>query len=232
MSKNKSGLDKFFDNVSTYRNAYDQGVRSGKAGGIDTSVFCDPVKRAGYDAGLTRGREMRDGASNSGGSTLNYSYNSYDSGSSSGSGSSGCLSVILIVVVIFSVVLSRGANGGSRELSASENGGGQVVSADRHDHISSENSGGQVVSVNRRARISSEVNAVAFRRTPGYRNKPDNDVMSEIESGNNVVIVGGSVQVDGVVWWKVRWNNIEGWVAQNRSSGAKILEFSQYSDPK
>ncbi len=64
---------------------------------------------------------------------------------------------------------------------------------------------------------------VNLRRTPGYRNKPASDRITLIPAGAKVSILSGPAQADGLIWWYVAWNNQQGWMAENRASGAALL---------
>ncbi len=72
---------------------------------------------------------------------------------------------------------------------------------------------------------SSRVN---IRRAPGYLNKPDGDVLAQIQPGETVEILGWSVSVDNLIWWPIRYQSangtaVEGWIAESTESGVQIL---------
>lgn len=65
--------------------------------------------------------------------------------------------------------------------------------------------------------------AVNFRKTPGYQNKPASDRIALVPQGERLLIVDGPVEVDGLVWWNVEWQGQNGWMAETRASGGRIL---------
>lgn len=78
----------------------------------------------------------------------------------------------------------------------------------------------------RSATISHEIHMVSLRRTPGFLNKSDNDVIVEIPEGERVIIISGPSKADGLNWWYVAWNGYEGWMAERTASGKVILLFN------
>jgi hypothetical protein len=64
---------------------------------------------------------------------------------------------------------------------------------------------------------------VNLRATPGHLGKPAGDVLALLKPGNTVVIQGDASQADNLIWWRVRANGIEGWVAEATASGVQIL---------
>ncbi len=69
---------------------------------------------------------------------------------------------------------------------------------------------------------------INLRRTPGFKDKPANDIIYEIPAGSEVTILDGPRQVDGLTWWQVRFisqfgNNFTGWVASTKASGEALL---------
>ncbi len=64
---------------------------------------------------------------------------------------------------------------------------------------------------------------VNMRRTPGYKNKPPNDRIALVPPGANVQIITGPAKADGLIWWYVAWNGVQGWMAETRASGARML---------
>lgn len=78
----------------------------------------------------------------------------------------------------------------------------------------------------RKAQISDAVYYAALRRSSGYRNKNDtDDILVEIPSGENVILLDGPQIVDDLSWWQVSWNGYLGWVAERTASGKIILIF-------
>jgi hypothetical protein len=72
---------------------------------------------------------------------------------------------------------------------------------------------------------SSRVN---IRRAPGYLNKPEGDVLAQIQPGETVEILGWSLSVDNLIWWPIRYQPaggtaVEGWIAESTESGVQIL---------
>ena len=46
---------------------------------------------------------------------------------------------------------------------------------------------------------------VNMRRTPGYRNKPANDRITQVPANQQVTILSGPQKADGLIWWFVEW---------------------------
>lgn len=67
---------------------------------------------------------------------------------------------------------------------------------------------------------SSRVNV---RMTPGHLGKPAEDIILQIEPGATVEILGERASQDNLLWWHVRVNGLEGWVAEATASGVQIL---------
>lgn len=72
---------------------------------------------------------------------------------------------------------------------------------------------------------SSRVN---IRRAPGYLNKPEDDILRQMQPGESVEIAGWSRSVDNLIWWPIRYQSadgatVEGWVAESTESGVQIL---------
>lgn len=70
---------------------------------------------------------------------------------------------------------------------------------------------------------------VNLRRTPGYVNKPANDLVVELQPGQEVVVTeDGSAQGDGLLWWRVDVYGtvppIGGWIAQYGPDGVPLIE--------
>jgi hypothetical protein len=64
---------------------------------------------------------------------------------------------------------------------------------------------------------------VNLRKTPGYQNKPASDRLALVPQGERLLIVGGPAEADGLVWWNVEWQGQNGWMAETRASGGRIL---------
>jgi len=67
---------------------------------------------------------------------------------------------------------------------------------------------------------SSRVNV---RRTAGHLGKPGDDVLLQIEPGEEVEILGETMQADNLTWYRVLFKGSEGWVAESTASGVQIL---------
>jgi hypothetical protein len=68
---------------------------------------------------------------------------------------------------------------------------------------------------------------VNLRQSPGFQNKPAADVITAVPAGQIVVIAGGPVEADGLVWWQVRLGERTGWMAERSSSGVTLLDRAQ-----
>jgi murein DD-endopeptidase MepM/ murein hydrolase activator NlpD len=69
---------------------------------------------------------------------------------------------------------------------------------------------------------------VRLRRTPGYMNKPADDVIADIWQGTTAVIVSGPKSVDELTWWEVETQEItgksvRGWMAESAPGGVPLL---------
>ncbi|MDQ3249295.1 MAG: M23 family metallopeptidase, partial [Chloroflexota bacterium] len=69
---------------------------------------------------------------------------------------------------------------------------------------------------------------VRMRRSPGYTNKPSNDVIADIPIDSVFTVTGGPTGSDGLTWWQVRGANrsgatVEGWMAQIAPDGKTLL---------
>jgi hypothetical protein len=72
------------------------------------------------------------------------------------------------------------------------------------------------------------VNFVRLRRSPGYMNKPGDDVIAEIWQGAQVVFVSGPRVVDDLTWWEVETSDtqgrkVRGWMAETAPGGIPLL---------
>lgn len=65
---------------------------------------------------------------------------------------------------------------------------------------------------------------VNLRQSPGFQNKPASDVMVAVPAGQVGTIAGGPEEVDGLVWWQVRFGERTGWMAERSSSGVTLLD--------
>lgn len=69
---------------------------------------------------------------------------------------------------------------------------------------------------------------VRLRRSPGYMNKPADDVVADIWQGTVAVIISGPKQVDDLTWWEVESQEISGkgvrgWMAESAPGGVPLL---------
>jgi hypothetical protein len=69
---------------------------------------------------------------------------------------------------------------------------------------------------------------VRLRRTPGYMNKPADDVIADIWQGTVAVILSGPKELDELTWWEVETQEItgkgvRGWMAESAPGGVPLL---------
>jgi murein DD-endopeptidase MepM/ murein hydrolase activator NlpD len=69
---------------------------------------------------------------------------------------------------------------------------------------------------------------VRLRRTPGYMNKPADDVIADIWQGTVAVILSGPKVLDELTWWEVETQEItgkgvRGWMAESAPGGVPLL---------
>jgi SH3-like domain-containing protein len=64
-----------------------------------------------------------------------------------------------------------------------------------------------------------------LRSTPGWRNKPQNDVVAALPAGSRLQVLSGPQQMDGLTWWEVRDAQSEhvGWIAEVTAGGYRAL---------
>lgn len=76
---------------------------------------------------------------------------------------------------------------------------------------------------------------VSLRRTGGYLNKPDDDVVHLLEPEAQVTLLDDAPQeVDGLIWWRVGVvgaRHIEGWLAQFGPDGAELVDRMAAAEP-
>jgi len=70
---------------------------------------------------------------------------------------------------------------------------------------------------------------VRLRKTAGFVNKPEDDILADIPQGTPLKVLAGPSTVDGVLWWNVRGRNAEGveltgWMAEVAPNGVRLLE--------
>lgn len=67
---------------------------------------------------------------------------------------------------------------------------------------------------------------VNLRRSPGFQNKPADDVILVVQPGDSGTVLEGPVQADGLNWWRIRFANGEGWMAERSNSGKVLLSLA------
>ena len=67
--------------------------------------------------------------------------------------------------------------------------------------------------------------AVNLRQTPGFQNKPASDVLRAVPGGTAGTVVAGPQTADGLTWWQVRFDGLEGWMADRTGSGVVLLDL-------
>jgi hypothetical protein len=74
-----------------------------------------------------------------------------------------------------------------------------------------------------------EIEKVNLRKTPGHKNKDGakDDVIIEISCNQFLELLGETRYVDGLTWWKVKWRDYEGWMADHTEKGKIIIVFSK-----
>lgn len=71
---------------------------------------------------------------------------------------------------------------------------------------------------------NANVGPVNLRQSPGFQNKPASDVLAVVPAGQLGEITGGPQEADGLVWWRVRFAALEGWMAERSSQGVTLLD--------
>jgi hypothetical protein len=64
---------------------------------------------------------------------------------------------------------------------------------------------------------------VNLRQTPGFQSKSAEDVIAVLQAGDGVTVLAGPEQADGLRWWRVRFNEAQGWMAERSNSGKVLL---------
>ena len=72
------------------------------------------------------------------------------------------------------------------------------------------------------------LNFVRLRRSPGFMDKPESDVVADIWEGTPVTILDGPQFADGLTWWHVRTVDAQGlsqtgWMAEEAPGGIPLL---------
>jgi hypothetical protein len=73
------------------------------------------------------------------------------------------------------------------------------------------------------SQVIHNLTAVNVRRTPGYLGKLTTDVVTVVKPGESLEIIEGPTPMDKLNWWHIRYNGIDGWVAEATASGVQIL---------
>jgi hypothetical protein len=72
--------------------------------------------------------------------------------------------------------------------------------------------------------------SVRVRRTPGYMDKPDDDILGEFLPKTTLFLVAGPLTVDKLRWWRVsgvtRQGDVLGWVAESAPEGGLLLRLA------
>ncbi len=77
---------------------------------------------------------------------------------------------------------------------------------------------------------------VRLRRTPGYLDKADDDILATLEPGAEGKVIGGPTTADELIWWQVRTvgddrRPLDGWMAEANRNGSLLLEPVEDLDP-
>jgi len=72
---------------------------------------------------------------------------------------------------------------------------------------------------------------VRLRRTPGFFDKPDDDVIATIWQGTTGTVVEGPMAADGLTWWLVDTRTaddqlVRGWMAEETPDGVQLLRLA------
>jgi hypothetical protein len=66
--------------------------------------------------------------------------------------------------------------------------------------------------------------AVRMRHSPGYVLKDDyTDSKRYMERGDMVIIRGGPQMMDGLCWWLIEYEGVQGWTADHNQEGRLLL---------
>ncbi|MBE2233053.1 MAG: VCBS repeat-containing protein, partial [Anaerolinea sp.] len=65
-----------------------------------------------------------------------------------------------------------------------------------------------------------------LRRSAGYLDKPDDDVVAGVRSGDRGEVIAGPMAADGLRWWQVRFESATGWIAESTGAGTRLLRAS------
>lgn len=75
--------------------------------------------------------------------------------------------------------------------------------------------------------VNASAGEVRLRRTPGFQNKPADDVITTIPAGAQGEVIDGPQAADGLQWWLVRFSGKEGWMAERSSQGVLLLDRAE-----
>ena len=64
---------------------------------------------------------------------------------------------------------------------------------------------------------------VNIRTIPGYQGKPNGDILAQLAAGDTMQITGERTVADQLVWWRINYKGVQGWVAEATASGVQIL---------
>ncbi len=72
---------------------------------------------------------------------------------------------------------------------------------------------------------------VRVRKTPGYRSKAQDDVITDVPAGAMGVVKDGPRSKDDLAWWRIHVPtlNVEGWMAQSSPAGQQLLSLAATS---
>jgi len=73
-----------------------------------------------------------------------------------------------------------------------------------------------------KAKVVSKV-GVRMRKTPAYKNKPARDVIMVVPPQAVVEVLDGPQMSDGLRWWRVRYRERVGWMAEATAGGIQLL---------
>ena len=74
--------------------------------------------------------------------------------------------------------------------------------------------------------VNASAGPVNIRRSPGFQNKPADDVIVAVPAGSQGAVLEGPQPGDGLLWWKVRFGDQEGWMAEQSSRGLLLLDLA------
>jgi hypothetical protein len=68
---------------------------------------------------------------------------------------------------------------------------------------------------------------VNLRQSPGFQNKPASDIILVVQAGDSGTVLEGPIEADGLSWWRVRFGDRAGWMAERSNSGKVLLSLAQ-----